>query len=175
MLSRFSRLVAASSPRGTHPTTASRRPLFILNGRLSSIAGGAAATPPTRDDYAALSTGFSQPRAGLSSAAASAGVSHRTAFPPVAGLEKQQSPAELLKTPPMEEEDPGPKIREMRVQFRPVVEQGSRGARRLRKGAMRKRAYLIVNASSREMVAFLCNTTVLLCTSTHPWCTVFLE
>jgi len=40
----------------------------------------------------------------------------------------------VVRTPPMEEEDSGPVIREMRVQLRPRKEQGSRGARRIRRG-----------------------------------------
>lgn len=40
----------------------------------------------------------------------------------------------VMRTPPIEEEHTGPPIREMRVQLRPDSEQGSRGARRVRKG-----------------------------------------
>ncbi|CAM9275576.1 unnamed protein product [Scytosiphon promiscuus] len=40
---------------------------------------------------------------------------------------------DVLRTPPMVEEDSGPVIREMRVQLRPPQEHGSRGARRVRR------------------------------------------
>lgn len=41
---------------------------------------------------------------------------------------------DVVRTPPMEEEDSGPIIQEMRVQVRPRGEYGSRGARRIRRG-----------------------------------------
>ncbi|CAM9575025.1 unnamed protein product, partial [Ectocarpus fasciculatus] len=40
---------------------------------------------------------------------------------------------DVVRTPPMEEEDSGPIIQEMRVQVRPRGEYGSRGARRIRR------------------------------------------
>ncbi|CAN0383626.1 unnamed protein product [Pylaiella littoralis] len=49
----------------------------------------------------------------------------------VYGIPKEND--DVVRTPPMEEQDSGPVIREMRVKLRPPSEQGSRGARRIRR------------------------------------------
>lgn len=62
----------------------------------------------------------------------------------VYGIPKEND--DVVRTPPMEEQDSGPVIREMRVQLRPPSEQGSRGARRIRRGQW---GYLSAPSTSR--------------------------
>ena len=71
-----------------------------------------------------------------------------------------QQREQRLRTPPVEEQDSGPAIREMRAQLRSDRESGSRGARRVRKGGkvISKRLILITSplaTSAAHLVAAL--------------------
>lgn len=124
MLCRCAR-VATTSWRGAAVGSTSRPSLALLLAGAPSNGAEAQRTTGGADfsgDAPALQR---QPRAGLSTAAAA------TKLVYAAPREEGQG---VVKTPPVEEEDTGPTIREMRAQLRPSKEQGSRGARKLRKG-----------------------------------------
>ncbi len=93
-------------------------------GESSGGEGAAASTPSVRRGLSSSSS----PAPAVEAASPSA---PKLVF----GIPKEDH---VVRTPPMEEEDSGPVIREMRVQLRPRNEQGSRGARRIRRGRPRE-------------------------------------
>lgn len=104
--------------RPSSSTTAVSRPLHAATAAATTASDGVELAPPrTRN---------------LSSSASAPAAESISAPKLVFGIPKVD---DVARTPPMEEEDSGPVIREMRVQLRPPNEQGSRGARRIRRGA----------------------------------------
>lgn len=124
MLCRCARLATASW-RGAAVGSTSRPSLALLVAGAPSNGAEAQRTTGGADfgvDAPALQR---QPRAGLSTAAAA---------PKLVYAAPREEGRDVVRTPPMEEEDTGPAVREMRAQLRPSNEHGSRGARKLRKG-----------------------------------------
>lgn len=115
-----------------------------VSGSSGSISHTAAAPRPPR--YAAMgvpprarslssspvpaSVNSEEAQAGAADVAATSGAAPKLVF----GIPKEND--DVVRTPPMVEEDSGPAIREMRVQLRPPQEHGSRGARRVRRGEL---------------------------------------
>lgn len=136
MLCRCLRITAASR-RGSSVvlSTGTLRPGgALLNGAGSSLPSSSL---PIRADECrsngnsspgSTSAVLRQPRAELSAVAAA--TASESLYP---APEAQRQPV-AFQTPPMEEEETGPRIRELRVQMRNESESGSRGARRVRRG-----------------------------------------
>eukprot|EP00752_Nemacystus_decipiens_P002069 g1980.t1 len=129
---------SAASPRQQALLSTS----LVVCGRPSSstaVAGSPPLRAPTTAAAATNSTAAlcgAEPAAtgtrNLSSSSSAAAAESRSAGPKlVFGIPRVDDDVE--RTPPMEQEDSGPVIREMRVQLRPPSEQGSRGARRIRR------------------------------------------
>lgn len=123
---------SAASPRQQAVLSTSR--LVLVCGRPSS--SKALAGPHTTATAAATTAGGGAELApvstrSLSTSSSAPAAESGTAPKLVFGVPKVD---DVVRTPPMEAEDSGPVVREMRVQLRPPKEQGSRGARRIRTG-----------------------------------------
>lgn len=90
----------------------------ITTTTLSNARSNAAAGTSAASEYSGIGL-LHQPKACLSAVATKA--------------KEVETEEGVMRTPPIEEHT-GPPIGEMRVQLRPDSEQGSRGARRVRKG-----------------------------------------
>lgn len=124
MLCRCTRVVSASW-RGATVGSTSRPSLSLLLAGTPSNGAEAQRTTSGGASHGGASALHGQPKAGLSTAAAA---------PKLVYAAPREEGRDVVKTPPMEDADTGPAIREMRTQLRPANEQGSRGARKLRKG-----------------------------------------
>lgn len=128
MLCRCAR-VATASWRGAAVGSTSRPSLSLLLAGAPSNAAEAQRTTGGADFRGDAPALQNQPRAGLSTAAAA---------PKLVYAAPREEGQDVVRTPPMESEDTGPAVREMRAQLRPSNEQGSRGARKLRKGKLQR-------------------------------------